>query len=204
LLLSELFGSSQIGSTCQIIERRKDGTKDEFLEKWADKNGNIIEDMCMDIYIFVIKESMSEMMKGFKKSDKNYEGGENSVNDEEEKELRAKRRNQIEGEEEEEVRSWTKRVDLPMFEGSDPHRWVSRAEKLNVSAMEKLKLAFISMEGSANHWFSFRRKKAKNHSWEEFTATLIWRYGGKERSSVFEKLAKIKQKKEHGRLYSGI
>jgi len=40
--------------------------------------------------IFAIKENMLEMMKEFKKRDKNFEGGENCVNDEEEKELRAK------------------------------------------------------------------------------------------------------------------
>ena len=96
------------------------------------------------------------------------------------------------------MRSWTKRVDLSTFEESDPHGWVSRVEKFfevqNVIVTEKLKLAFISMGGSANHWFSFWRQKLKNHCWEEFTAALIQRYGGKERSSIFEKLAKITQK----------
>jgi len=62
-----------------------------------------------------------------------------------------------------------------------------------VSAKERLKLAFISMEGSISHWFSFWRKNSKNPSFEEFSMVLNRRFGGKERSFVFEKLAKIKQ-----------
>jgi len=49
------------------------------------------------------------------------------------------------------------------------------------------------MKGGANHWFKFWRKKSKNQSWEEFTEALIRRFGGRERSSIFERLAKIKQ-----------
>jgi len=54
-----------------------------------------------------------------------------------------------------------------------------------VTTKERLKLAFISMEGSANYWFKFWRQKTKNPSWEEFTTTLIKRFGERERISVF-------------------
>jgi len=37
------------------------------------------------------------------------------------------------------------------------------------------------------------KKKSKNQSWDEFTEALIQRFGGRERSSIFERLAKIKQ-----------
>ena len=62
-----------------------------------------------------------------------------------------------------------------------------------MSAKERLKLAFISREGSASPWFSFWRKNSKNPSWEEFSMALNRRFGGKERIFVFKKLAKIKQ-----------
>jgi len=45
------------------------------------------------------------------------EGGENFVNDDKEKELSTRRGNRFEGEEEEEVRSWTKRVDFLCLKG---------------------------------------------------------------------------------------
>jgi len=49
------------------------------------------------------------------------------------------------------------------------------------------------MESSASSWFVFWKKNSKNQSWEEFSLALIRRFGGKEHSSVFEKLAKLKQ-----------
>lgn len=54
-------------------------------------------------------------------------------------------------------RSWMK-VELPTFEGSDPLGWVARAERFfkvqQIKPTEKLRLAFISMEGKAV-WFQF-------------------------------------------------
>jgi len=46
------------------------------------------------------------------------------------------------------------------------------------------------MEGSAYHWFKFLRQKQEPTS-EEFSVALIRRFGGRERISVFEQLAKI-------------
>jgi len=50
----------------------------------------------------------------------------------------------------------------------DPQGWISRAEKIfevqNVAAKDKLKLAFISIEGSASYWFQFWRQITKNRS----------------------------------------
>jgi len=103
-----------------------------------------------------------EALKEFKKHEKSSEGGENSVNGDEKKGEVFERDGNSE-EEEEGGKTWARRVELPTFEGIDPQGWVSRAEKFfevqNVSTKEKLKLAFISMEGGANHWFKFWRKK---------------------------------------------
>lgn len=41
---------------------------------------------------------------------------------------------------------------------------------------EKLRLAYISMEGNASHWFNFRRKSSKNPSWNEFYMALTRRF----------------------------
>lgn len=64
----------------------------------------------------------------------------------------------------------------------------------NVSAREEMRLAFISMEGGANHWFRFLKKKTKNPSWEELAEALIRRFVGRDRCYVFEKLAVVRQK----------
>lgn len=87
-------------------------------------------------------------------------------------------------------RGWMKRVELPSFEGRDPIGWISRAEKFfevqEVSPRERIKLAFISMEGGANHWFSFWRKKTKTPTWEELKEALMRRFGGRDRSSYMK------------------
>jgi len=85
------------------------------------------------------------------------------------------------------LKLWTRRVELPAIEGLDQQGSISRAEKFlavhNVSAKENLKVEFI-----ANHFFKFWRKNSKKPFWNEFYMPLIWRFGGKERISMFEKL----------------
>jgi len=101
------------------------------------------------------------------------------------------------GEEQESHKYWMKRVELPTFEGVDPMGWIARAEKFfkiqNISSKEKLCLAIISMEGGANHWFRFWKRKVKNPSCEDLIEALIRRFWGKERSFFFEKLATLRQ-----------
>lgn len=88
-------------------------------------------------------------------------------------------------------------MELPSFEGVDPLGWIARAatffEVQRVKSSKKLLLAFISMEGDAVHWFQFWQQKSKHHTWEDFTAALIRRFGGLGRGSVFEKLASLRQ-----------
>jgi len=56
---------------------------------------------------------------------------------------------------------WTKKVELPVFDGTDPLSWIARAEIFfevhQVKEEEKIRLAFISMEGEAVHWYRFIR-----------------------------------------------
>jgi len=100
-------------------------------------------------------------------------------------------------EEEMEPRTRTKRVELPIFEGMDLQGWISCTKKFfeihKVLAKERLGLALINTEGNASHWFNFCRQNSKNPSWNEFSLALIWRFEDKERSSVFERLARLKQ-----------
>nr|KYP37262.1 hypothetical protein KK1_041542 [Cajanus cajan] len=92
--------------------------------------------------------------------------------------------------------SWMKKVELPTFEGCDPLGWIARAENFfeaQVKLIEKLHLAFISMEGNVVHWFQFWRQKSNNPSWEEFSMALLRRFGGNGRSTVYERLAALRQ-----------
>ncbi|WVY90399.1 hypothetical protein V8G54_035913 [Vigna mungo] len=75
----------------------------------------------------------------------------------------------------EEQRPWRKRVELPTFDGV-------------VSDEEKVEIAYISMEGSATYWFTFWKEKAKSRSWEGLKATMVNRFGGGFRGTVFVRL----------------
>jgi len=98
------------------------------IEKWASETSQTIAEMKADIA--TIKEGMmdmhemKELMKEFRKGDNKSEEGENSVNDEVEKELRARNEERYDRVEEE-PKSWTTRIELPTFEGIDPHEWVA-------------------------------------------------------------------------------
>lgn len=93
-----------------------------------------------------------------------------------------------------------KKVELPSFEGGNPIGWISRAENCfevqEVSPREHIKLPFITMEGGANHWFRFWRKKIKNPSWEGLMEALIKRFGVRDRALVFEKSAVVREEGE--------
>ncbi|WVY98363.1 hypothetical protein V8G54_030514 [Vigna mungo] len=93
--------------------------------------------------------------------------------------------------------NWRKRVDLPGFEGQEPHVWINRAERFfyikKVAEEDKIELAYMSMEGSASYWFKIWRNKAKNRSWQSLKTTLINRFGGGLRGTIYEQLATLRQ-----------
>ncbi|KOM54497.1 hypothetical protein LR48_Vigan10g038900 [Vigna angularis] len=76
--------------------------------------------------------------------------------------------------------------------------WIGRAEKFfalqNVTEREKMKLMYICMEGGANYWFRFWRKKVKNPTWATLTEAMVRRFGGRHRGTIFEKLATVRQR----------
>ena len=77
----------------------------------------------------------------------------------------------------EEQSNWRKRVELPVFEGFDPLNWINRAEKFfelqGVTEEEKLRLAYICMEGSAGFWFRFWREQTGNRTWTGLKEAMV-------------------------------
>lgn len=75
------------------------------------------------------------------------------------------------------LRAWVKKVEQPTFEGNDPLGWILRAMKFfevqKVQEFERMNLAFICMEGEANHWFQFWKAKIDEPTWEEFVTALV-------------------------------
>ncbi|KAK7247608.1 hypothetical protein RIF29_42494 [Crotalaria pallida] len=93
--------------------------------------------------------------------------------------------------------SWAKKVELPCFDGTDPMGWVARAEKFfevhQTKDSEKVQIAFVSMEGTAIHWFRFLRKKAPELSWEKLVEAMVQRFGGRHLGNVYERLTTLRQ-----------
>jgi hypothetical protein len=58
---------------------------------------------------------------------------------------------------------WSKKVELPGFEGEDQIGWIARVEKCfevqDIRTLEKLKLVYITTEGMAGLWFIVWRQK---------------------------------------------
>lgn len=96
-----------------------------------------------------------------------------------------------------ELRMAVKKVELPNFDGTDVDGWISKAEQyFEVQAVRpevKVQLAFVSMEGSAVHWFRCLRTKNPGLTWEMLTAEMIRRYSGRKACNPYECLAAVRQ-----------
>jgi len=91
------------------------------LEKLTSDQGRVMMELRNDIN--GLKEDIidiKEMLRNLKKGDRLSDGGESSVNGEERRDERVKQSNKSEYEEESEERPWSRRIELPMFEGVDP------------------------------------------------------------------------------------
>lgn len=142
-------------------------------------------------------KALTKVVEGLARNlERNSEASQRSVNDNREK--RENAADESEDDRGDAPPNWVKLVELPTFEGLDPMGWIARAEKFfevqKVAEREKLRLAFICMEGSANYWYQFWKTKVPNPSWDEFRDVLVCRFGGRERGDVFEKLASIRQR----------
>ncbi|WVZ23696.1 hypothetical protein V8G54_002240 [Vigna mungo] len=59
--------------------------------------------------------------------------------------------------------NWRKKVELPVFEGTDPLNWINCAERFfelqRVTEEEKVRIAYVSMEGSVGINSGERRRE---------------------------------------------
>ncbi|XP_073121107.1 uncharacterized protein [Henckelia pumila] len=96
-----------------------------------------------------------------------------------------------------EVRHLLKRVDLPSFHGDDPVGWIGKAEQFfelhDTTKGDRLKIAYICLEGMAVHWFRWIRTKIPDMDWERFAEELNKRYSGRKAVNPFELLASLRQ-----------
>ncbi|WVY92568.1 hypothetical protein V8G54_031656 [Vigna mungo] len=143
-----------------------------------------------------LQRELREFMRMFGERGRNakshWEGSQDSVNG-----IRGERREDDEEDTSGEQPNWVKRVELATFEGINPLGWISHVEKFfeiqKVTKREKLRLAYVCMEGSTSYWYRFWKKKTQAPTWEGLREALIRRFGGRDRGTVFERLAAVKQ-----------
>ncbi|WVZ18618.1 hypothetical protein V8G54_005940 [Vigna mungo] len=199
-------GTYQFGPTCLSVKDRSEMEgKLNALEGRMEGRINALEGRMKAMETTVeglkaetmgLRQELREFMRMFGERGRNTashrEGSEDSVNG-----IRGERREDDEEDTRGAQPNWVKRVDLPTFEGIDPLGWISRVEKFfeiqKVTEKEKLRLAYVCMEGSASYWYRFWKEKTQALTWEGLRDALIRRFGGRDRGTEFERLAAVKQ-----------
>ncbi|WVZ26584.1 hypothetical protein V8G54_005128 [Vigna mungo] len=96
-----------------------------------------------------------------------------------------------------EYRMAAKKVEFPSFNGTNPVGWITRAEtyfEVQGSTEEvKVRLAKLSMEGAAIHWFNLLQEAEVGLLWTKLKRELIGRYGGRTSDNPFEELKDLSQ-----------
>nr|CAD1835788.1 unnamed protein product [Ananas comosus var. bracteatus] len=90
------------------------------------------------------------------------------------------------------------KIDFPRFKGTeDPTSWLCRAENFfeihGILEEEKVRIAFINMEGDAQLWYQLFKEEQGLVTWESFKEGLNIRYGPTQYQDFFGDLTKLKQ-----------
>ncbi|KAL2926087.1 Deoxyguanosinetriphosphate triphosphohydrolase-like protein [Bienertia sinuspersici] len=69
-----------------------------------------------------------------------------------------------------------KKLDLPLFDGTNPDGWILRAERYfkfyRLSEEKRLEAAVVALEGDALLWFEWENKRKTLRCWEELKRTM--------------------------------
>lgn len=83
-----------------------------------------------------------------------------------------------------------RKLDMPLFEGTDPNGWILRGEKYfafyRLTESEKLDAAVVAMEGDALRWFTFESKRNPMRTWAELKAKVLLKYRPTNAGSLHE------------------
>ncbi|KAL4309278.1 hypothetical protein GQ457_01G012100 [Hibiscus cannabinus] len=90
------------------------------------------------------------------------------------------------------------KIELPMFEGSNPRGWIKKCQKyfalLEIQEEHKMDLASMHLEGRAETWFDGYIMQKHRITWHEFTADLCHRFSDRTYRDVIEEFNKLTQR----------
>jgi hypothetical protein len=92
---------------------------------------------------------------------------------------------------------YSRRIDMPLFDGSDPDDWVARAERYfdiyNLTEKAKLNAAMMSFEGEALAWWQFINRNGPIPSWASAKLLLIKHFRPPNAGTLCEQLLALTQ-----------
>ncbi|KAL6503456.1 hypothetical protein OROGR_025379 [Orobanche gracilis] len=90
-----------------------------------------------------------------------------------------------------------RRLELPIFDGTDPDGWILRAERyfnLNrLSNEEQLEVAIIAFEGDALRRFQWENKRLPIRTWRDMKMMLLRRFRSNAHGTPCEQFLALKQ-----------
>nr|GMC64213.1 Transposon Ty3-G Gag-Pol polyprotein [Ipomoea batatas] len=89
------------------------------------------------------------------------------------------------------------KLELPRFDGSDPHGWVFRIQEYfdfyDTPDTQRLRIAGFTMEGKASEWYQWMKKNRLLTTWKEFLQNVTKRFGESRFEDFQGKLSKLTQ-----------
>ena len=90
-----------------------------------------------------------------------------------------------------------RRLELSIFEGSDPDGWIFRVERYfeinSLRADEKLRAVLVCMEGKALAWYNWEEGHHLFNGWEEFKERLLLQFRSSQDGNLHEQLMSLLQ-----------
>lgn len=95
------------------------------------------------------------------------------------------------------IQSRTIKLDFSRFDGTEPAGWIYRAEQFflyhQTPPNQRIKIASFHLEGKALQWFWWLDKAGAIYRWNDFTKTLMARFGPSGYDNPINLLAKLRQ-----------
>ncbi|TYK15159.1 transposon Tf2-1 polyprotein isoform X1 [Cucumis melo var. makuwa] len=94
-------------------------------------------------------------------------------------------------------RSKFKKVEMPIFTGTDPDSWLFRADRYfkihNLSDSEKLTVAVISFDGPALDWYRSQEEREAFKGWQDLKQKMLVRFRSIRDDTLVGRFLTIKQ-----------